>query len=153
MRTPSSIFLFLFSVWSLSSWAQRDCLENCGFEKDTLAIRANFSQQEACWNKGDLECYMEAYAPDGVIQTISRGGVTQGYQNILSGYKKNFPREKMGQLRFDQIGYTRLTDEYYYVVGRFNLSYPPSDRQFQGWFSVVMKKIDGQWLMISDHSS
>lgn len=120
---------------------------------DSTAIMLNFNKQEECWNAHDLECYVEAYYHSNDIQTISRAGVTKGYSNILRDYKTYFPADRMGQLHFDEIELKRLSDEYYYVFGRFNLNYQSPDTLYQGWFSVLMEKIDGDWYLISDHSS
>ncbi|GEM_PF-1938597 len=122
-------------------------------EEDSIAIMGNFERQEECWNNHDLDCYVEAYhdAPD--VQTVSRLGLTKGYENILNDYKTYFPEERMGKLFFDEINLKRLSDQYYYVVGRFNLVYEIPDTTIQGWFSVLMENRDGRWLMISDHSS
>ena len=120
---------------------------------DKSKIKANFDKQANCWNNADLECYMEAYAKSQDIQTISRAGVTYGYDKILSDYKKYYPKDKMGQLHFDNFGYKRLADNLYFVTGRFNLKIQGRDQLRQGYFSVVMQRINGKWLMITDHSS
>ncbi|MCB0627327.1 MAG: hypothetical protein KDC43_26275, partial [Saprospiraceae bacterium] len=61
--------------------------------------------------------------------------------------------DKMGQLHFDQLTLTPLSFEYYYAVGRYNLTYPDQEEPQQGWFSVLLRKIKGKWWMVSDHSS
>lgn len=114
-------------------------------------IQANFNRQAACWNAGDLGCYMEAYERSDSIQTVSRSGVTRGYDAILKNYQTYFPQDRMGSLSFDQFNYKKLSPDYYYVVGRFNLQY--RDQLRQGWFSVLMQRVRGKWLLISDHSS
>lgn len=120
---------------------------------DEAAIKANFKQQEICWNKGDINCYMQAYVPSDDIRTISRSGVTYGHGPISQNYRKYFPAGKMGQLHFDNMSLTRLSEQYYYVVGRFNLSFKKQNQLTQGYFSVLMEKRNGKWLMLSDHSS
>lgn len=120
-------------------------------ESDLNKINANFKEQERCWNAADLECYVKAYATTVEIKTISSLGVTKGYDNILAQYKKYFPKENMGQLHFDNVEIKKLSTQYAYVTGRYNLIYPSKDPR-RGWFSVLMQKIDGQWFIISDHS-
>ncbi|NAY91279.1 serine hydrolase [Muricauda sp. JGD-17] len=122
-------------------------------EIDDYKIRQNFKKQEACWNNADIACYMEAYATTEHIQTASRGGITYGYDNIIGNYRKYFPKERMGKLYFDNINTRRLSDNLYFVTGRFNLRFPDREDLARGWFSVNMKKINGKWLMITDHSS
>lgn len=119
---------------------------------DEKAVLDNFRQQADCWNQGDIDCYMTAYLPSDSIRTISRAGFTYGFENIRQNYLKNFPVGKMGKLHFDQISITHLGEAACYVVGRFNLAYPDRTELVQGHFSVLMQKIDGKWLMVSDHS-
>lgn len=120
---------------------------------DENLILQNFEKQEECWNKADIECYMEAYATTEVIQTTSTGGITFGYDDIIANYKRYFPSDRMGQLFFDEVKYRRLSTDLYLSTGRFNLKFKNRDELAQGWFSVVMKKIKEEWLIISDHSS
>ena len=153
-------FVFFFSTYyelfykeETSSELILICRGENQIDEDENAIRENFKKQEECWNKGSIECYMKAYFHSDSIRTISRGGVTYGYDKIEGNYLKYYPKDKMGKLHFDQMKLTRLSDEFYYVVGRFNLNYPDKDELRQGYFSVIMQKINGQWLMVSDHSS
>ncbi len=124
-----------------------------GQSKAELSILKNFEQQAACWNAADLVCYMKAYASIPAIQTISRAGVTKGYDAILAQYRQYFPTDRMGTLTFDKFQFTRISPKYYYVVGRFNLKFRQQTDVHQGYFSVLMKKIKGDWYILSDHSS
>lgn len=121
-------------------------------EEAKAGILANFKKQTACWNAGDIDCYMKGYHHSDDIRTITKRGQTWGYEAIQQQYKNSYTPEKMGQLHFDEMNMTRMSDEHFYVVGRYNLVYPNSEL-VQGWFSVIMKKIDGKWWMVSDHSS
>lgn len=118
---------------------------------DEVAILANFKQQEACWNKADIDCYMQAYYPSNDIKTISRAGVTYGYENIRRQYKQYWNAENMGQLHFDQLRLQSMTAGFYLVTGRFNLE--RGETVSRGHFSAVFQKIEGKWYMVSDHSS
>jgi len=120
---------------------------------DEALITDNFTAQENCWNNHDIECYMQAYAPFEDIQTVSRGGVRYGYDDIIGNYKKYFPKERMGNLHFDNIAMRRLSDNLYFVSGRFNLKFDGREELASGWFSATMKKLKGQWYLITDHSS
>lgn len=122
--------------------------------EDSLAILHNFEKQEACWNQNDIECYMTMYHPEVPFQTVSRMGVTVGYDSILASYNRNFPRDKMGKLHFDNLSVKCLSAKHSYAVGRFNLKFPNRERPYRGWFSVLFEKsTDGKWYMISDHAS
>ena len=120
---------------------------------DRAAVLANFQRQTECWNQGDIDCYMTGYWPSDSLRMIGRRGVTYGYEAILQNYRRAYPPDKMGQLHFDQLTLTPLSFEYYYAVGRYNLTYPDQEEPQQGWFSVLLRKIKGKWWMVSDHSS
>lgn len=115
-------------------------------------ILENFRKQEACWNKGDLVCYCEAYMKVDSVRTISSGGVTYGLDSILADYKKYWPPEKMGILHFDRLKLEKLSRKMYFVTGRFNLA-RKDGRHISGYFSAVMKKAGKKWLLYTDHSS
>ncbi|MBX2814698.1 MAG: serine hydrolase [Saprospiraceae bacterium] len=120
---------------------------------DVAAIEQNFEQQSACWNQGSHTCYMEAYATGHDIATVSRGGVTHGYQRILANYQRSFPAGRMGRLHFDEVTTRKLSDALYFVTGRFNLKFEGREELVQGWFSANMTRERGRWVMITDHSS
>ena len=122
-------------------------------EIDSVLIMKNFAAQEKCWNDGDLECYMKAYATTEEIVTLSSAGVTYGYENILGNYKKYFPEGRMGTLFFDSIRMRFLEGPYCFVYGRFNLKFEGREDLAQGYFSTICKKINGEWYLITDHSS
>jgi len=131
----------------------RNILDSHMEEIDAFLIHENFEKHEDCWNNADLQCYMEAYSNIDSIQTISRGGVTSGYDNILSNYQRYYPEGKMGKLHFDKMETRKLTDDLNFVTGRFNLDMPGRDELVQGYFSTVCRKIGGKWYIITDHSS
>ncbi len=119
--------------------------------RDKQAIRLNFRRQAACWNRGDLTCFMESYHATDSLRMVSSSGVKQGYQDILQRYIDTYPPEKMGQLSFDLLHWTPLRPDLYHIIGRYNLRDEEGKRS--GFFSVLMQRIEGRWLMVADHSS
>ncbi len=115
------------------------------------SIMENFQQQEICWNKQDMHCYCEAYADADSVRTISSAGVTYGKVQILQNYLK-WPKERMGKLHFDKMNITKMSTAYYFVTGRFNLTYP-NDEVRSGFFSAIMIKQGEAWKILTDHSS
>ena len=120
---------------------------------DEDKIRRSFDRQAHCWNSHDIECYMKAYANEETIQTISNNGIAYKTENILSDYKKRFLNEKMGQLFFDNLNLKRLSDNLYFVSGHFNIKNSGRNNPLQGWFSVNMKRIQGNWFILTNHTS
>lgn len=111
-----------------------------------------FSQQE-CWNNGDIDGFMNAYWNNDSLRFTGKNGITYGWSNTLNNYKKSYPNKaKMGQLTFtfEEIIIFSAVDAY--VLGKWHLKRKKST-DLHGYFSLVWKKIDGSWVIISDHTS
>src|SRR5688572_16652893 len=67
--------------------------------KNVKAIMEVMRQEEETWNKGDIEGYVNLYAPEDSTRMILSKGAAYGKENILAFYKKYWPKEKMGQLK------------------------------------------------------
>jgi ketosteroid isomerase-like protein len=121
--------------------------------KDVKDIVALMRTEEEVWNRGDIDAYVDLYAPGDSTRMIYNGGsgVTRGKDSILAFYKKYWPKEKMGHLTLQQDGIEKISDKYYYVSGFFTVSYP-SGKVVKGRFSGLVKKIKGRWYLYTDHS-
>lgn len=121
--------------------------------KDVKDIIALMRTEEETWNRGDIEGYVNLYAPGDSTRMIYNGGtgVTRGKDSILAFYKKYWPKERMGQLTLQHDSIEKISDEYYYVSGFFTVSYPSRD-PVKGRFSGLVKKIKGKWYLYTDHS-
>jgi ketosteroid isomerase-like protein len=119
---------------------------------DARTIINKLELQADYWNKGDLVKFMEGYWNNDSLMFIGSNGVTYGYKNTLENYKKSYPdTAAMGKLHFDFVQVKQVAPEYYYVVGKWYLKRSIGD--VSGHFTLLWKKINGQWLCISDHSS
>ena len=107
--------------------------------------------EEQAWNSGDIEAYVNLYAPEDSVRMIYSTGAVYGKENILSFYKKYWPKEKMGKLTLTHDSIERISDTYYFVSGYFNVSYP-TGKEIKGRFSGLVKKINGKWYLYTDHS-
>lgn len=137
------LLIAMFLCLSIFAFAQ---------SKDEQAIRAILAEQTAAWNRGSIDDFMKGYWKSDSLMFIGQNGVTYGYQNTLDNYKKNYSNaDKMGTLTFDLITVKRLSHEYYFVVGKWHLKRNAGD--VGGHYDLVFRKINGQWVIISDHSS
>lgn len=118
-------------------------------------IRAILEQQTKAWNSGKLEDFMEGYWQSDSLMFIGKSGLTYGWDQTLSNYRKNYSdRQKMGQLRFDIISVKPVVEnEAYFVVGKWHLQRDASIGDLQGHFSLLWKKKNGEWVIVADHSS
>lgn len=121
--------------------------------KDVKDIIALMRTEEEVWNRGDIDAYVNLYAPGDSTRMIYNGGsgITRGKDSILAFYKKYWPKEKMGHLTLRHDGIEKISKEYYYVSGFFTVSYP-SGKAVKGRFSGLVKKIKDKWYLYTDHS-
>lgn len=109
-------------------------------------------EQDESWNNGDIEGFMKTYWNNDSLMFIGKSGVTYGWNNTLNNYKKGYPNtEAMGKLNFNLIEIKKLSRKYYHVTGKWHLTRTIGD--LQGHFTILLKKVKGKWLIISDHSS
>lgn len=121
-------------------------------ETDEMVIRQLLDKQTQAWNRGDIETFMETYWKSDSLMFIGKSGVTYGWANTLNNYKKGYPdTTAMGKLSFDILVIKRLSFQYYHVVGKWHLQRSIGD--LSGHYTLLIKKIKGQWVIIADHSS
>ena len=119
---------------------------------DETAIRAVLARQASDWNRGDIPAFMVGYWPSDSLQFVSASGVTSGWQNTLDRYRQRYPdRATMGTLRFELQRISLLGREHAFVVGKFFLTRPQKG-DASGYFTLLWRKINGQWLITTDHS-
>ncbi len=109
-------------------------------------------QQTRCWNAGDLKCFMEGYWRSDSLMFIGKTGITYGYDSTLVNYRKRYPdRAAMGTLHFDVLSLEALSENVCFMVGRWSLQRSIGD--VSGHFTLLFRRIDGQWRIVKDHSS
>lgn len=136
---------FILSVWFYQVAQSQD--------KDIQEILAALKMQETAWNEGDLDKFMEVYwKSDSLIFVGGSSGVKYGWQTTLDNYKKNYPnKDAMGKLIFNIIQTQKLSADVVWLLGAWKLE--RKEDTPQGHFTLVWKKINGKWLIVSDHSS
>jgi|GEM_PF-617351 len=116
-------------------------------------IRKLLSAQEAAWNRADLDGFMEGYLPTEELRFGGGDNITWGYAETLERYKSKYDSaEKMGQLSLEVQELKLFTETDALVFGRWFLSRPATG-DANGLFTIVLEKQNGQWLIVSDHSS
>lgn len=108
--------------------------------------------QEFYWNKGDIERFMEGYWNNAELVFVGKSGPTYGYQNTLENYKKGYPnKDSMGQLHFDILHTQQWDENTIQLIGKFTLT--RKNDQPTGFFTLLFRKINDTWKIVSDHSS
>jgi ketosteroid isomerase-like protein len=127
-------------------------IEVAAQSNDETAVRKILSNQSAAWNRGDIEGFMKGYWENDSLMFIGKSGITYGWSNTLNNYKKNYPdAATMGKLSFTIISVKNLSPEYFHVIGKWHLQRTTDNPE--GYFTLLFRKIKGQWVIIADHSS
>lgn len=120
-------------------------------KNETLIVQHNMKIQEDAWNKGDIPGFMDYYWKNDSLKFIGSKGITYGWQKTLDNYLKGYPnKEAMGQLKFTILENTQLSNASIYVIGKWELS---KEKPVGGHFTLLWKKINGKWVIVSDHTS
>jgi uncharacterized protein (TIGR02246 family) len=133
----------LFFLFSINAMAQ---------SSEETAIRQLLERQTTAWNRGDVEGFMQTYWQSDSLMFIGKNGVVWGWQQTLNNYKKGYPdTAAMGKLAFDIIQIKPLSTDYYFVVGKWILKRSIGD--VGGHYTLLMRRIKGEWKIVADHSS
>ncbi len=133
----------LFLLLAIESFAQ---------SKAETTIRKILDEQTKSWNAGDIEGFMRGYWKNDSLMFIGKSGITYGWNNTLNNYKKGYPdTTAMGKLSFNIISVKKLSKKYYQVVGKWHLKRSIGD--LAGHYTLLLKKINGEWVIVADHSS
>jgi ketosteroid isomerase-like protein len=120
--------------------------------KDWAQIQMVLEKQSQAWNKGDIEGYMQGYWNSPDLKFIGKNGITMGWQGTLERYKKSYPdKQTMGNLSFELLHHEPIGKQHYQVIGQWKLLREKDI--LEGHFTLLWKKINGKWYVISDHSS
>ena len=119
-------------------------------QKEVLAL---LHEQDACWNRGDLDGFMQTYWQSDSLMFIGSSGINYGYDATLKNYYKRYPdRDAMGQLTFTILKLNRISNDSYFVIGKWFLK-REKNGDVGGHFTLLWKKIKGEWVIVADHSS
>lgn len=120
--------------------------------KDEQSIRSILASQTESWNKGDIDGFMKGYWHSDSLLFVGKTGPTYGYQQTLLNYKKNYPdAAAMGQLEFSILKVQKLSGDTYFVLGKWALTRTKGN--VSGHYTLLFKKINGEWEIVVDHSS
>ncbi|MCH2213560.1 MAG: DUF4440 domain-containing protein [Flavobacteriales bacterium] len=125
------------------------CYPTSGAEEEIAKV---LMKQQSSWNQGDIPGFMNHYFNDKKLTFASASGLTRGHQKVLERYLKNYDSpEKMGELTFNMLDFRELSDDSAFVIGEWALKREGDNPS--GYFTLVWKKINGEWKIIHDHTS
>jgi len=105
------------------------------------------------WNKGYISGFMEYYEKSEDLKFIGKNGITSGWKATLQRYLTTYPdQETMGNLTFDIKEIDVTAGKTAWILGKWQLVRPKKG-DVGGYFTILMKKIKGRWLIVRDHTS
>jgi len=148
-----TLFLMLFILFTSGIiHSQKIDSPTSTYECSKKEITTMVLQQAEDWTKGDIEAFMQGYIKSESLKFVGSSGLTYGWQQTFENYKKNYPtKEHTGTLTFKLLEFDQLADDVFLVIGEFHLKRTVGDAN--GMFSIILKRIKGEWKIIADHSS
>lgn len=119
---------------------------------DRVAITKILDAQQANWNEGNVDAFLEGYWHSADLTFSGASGIARGWDGVLARYKKNYPdREAMGHLDFYELEFRFLGQDAALVLGHWHLSRAQGD--IGGVFSLVWQRFPEGWRIVHDHTS
>ena len=143
------IFSFSFTllcVISVSSYSQN--LK----KKDSLMILNVLNEQKIAWNDNNINNFMQGYLKSDKLVFSGSNGPVFGWNFVKDRYLKTYStKELMGYLSFEINDLFLITKKVAILLGKFNLQ--RKNEKLSGYFTLIFKKISGNWYIVSDHTS
>jgi uncharacterized protein (TIGR02246 family) len=120
---------------------------------DEAAIRAVLTEQDAAWNRGDLDGFMKGYWDDDELTFYSGGDVRKGYKALRERYRQNYQAEgkEMGKLTFSDLDVKETGGGWATARGRWKVV--TSKETLEGLFTLVLRRFAEGWRIVHDHTS
>ena len=116
---------------------------------ETAAIVAVLNAQDTAWNRGDIDAFMDGYWRSPELRFASGGNITRGWDETNARYHRVYGTpELMGMLTTTDYEIVILSPDAAIAHGAWMLE-RDGDRP-SGLYTLVMRKIDGEWLIVSD---
>lgn len=118
------------------------------------AVESMLQASAAAWNRGDFEGFIDDYLPDSETTYLGGGGLVVGYDSIGARFAPWFqPGVERGRLHFEELRVRRLGTEHALATARFVLTGPDGRRLSSGPFTLVLRRVEGNWRILHDHTS
>jgi ketosteroid isomerase-like protein len=112
-------------------------------------VRAVMEMQQAAWNRGDIDAFMDGYERAESTTFVSGDELTRGWQTVLDRYKRRYTsKELMGMLTFSDLDIQSLNADHAVVDGRWKLT--RANDTPHGRFTLLFKRTGNGWRIVHD---
>ena len=135
----------------LLAFATAACGRNMKNDNDRViqSIRSVMEAQQAAWNRGDVDGFMEGYERAATTTFVSGDEITRGWQTVLDRYKQRYNSPaQMGTLTFSDLEIQSLSPSYAIANGRWRLS--RANDTPHGRFTLLFRQTSAGWRIIHD---
>jgi ketosteroid isomerase-like protein len=113
------------------------------------AIHAVLEAQQAAWNRGDIDGFMDGYDRAETTTFVSGDELTRGWQTVLDRYKQHYKsRDEMGTLAFSELTIEPITAESAVADGRWQLK--RANDSPHGRFTLLFRHVNNNWRIVHD---
>jgi uncharacterized protein (TIGR02246 family) len=120
-------------------------------------VGAMLVRAAANWNRGNLDAFVDDYLPVDSTTYIGSRGVLRGPAAIRAAYAPRFAAgATRDSLSFVLLDVDPLAPDVANVIAHYVLARRVGARDSvtaQGPTSLVMRRVDGRWRIVHDHSS
>jgi ketosteroid isomerase-like protein len=142
----SALVLFASTLASAQAAGRQDRANAFAQIRNVLRV------QQAAWNRGDIDAFMNGYARSRSTTFVSEDTVRRGWETVRDRYRKKYSDcAKMGLLTFSDLEITSLGSDAAVVLGRWKLK--RAQDQPHGRFTLILRRLPEGWRIVHDHTS
>jgi len=154
-----SLPAMLVAVLLVAAGCWVESAENAELERTSSEVRLEsrvdsmLEQSAGAWNRGDLEGFMSVYLQSSETSYVGGSGLRTGYDAIHQRYAPLF-REGASRdsLRFEELRVRSIDEDVAVGTARWVL-HRDNRVTGSGPFTLVLRRVDGSWKIVHDHSS
>ena len=142
--------MFLLLAIGLAQTSHADA----GNASARAAVEQVLHDQQAAWNRHNLDAFMAGYWNSPDLTFFSGGKEQHGWQATIDRYKATYtsPGHEMGTLDFSDLRIEPLGPDAAFVRGSWKLTLSDGKTP-HGLFTLVFRKFPDGWKIIHDHTS
>ena len=115
----------------------------------TQSIRGVMEAQQAAWNRGDIDGFMQGYERAETTTFVSGDEITRGWQTVLDRYKQRYNSPgRMGMLSFSELEIQSVSPNYALADGRWQLT--RANDAPHGRFTLIFRETKDGWRIVHD---
>ncbi len=125
-----------------------------GDDSGKAAINKVIQDQQAAWNRKDLEGFMSGYWNSPALTFFSGARESKGWDAAIDRYRKNYQGtgHEMGHLEFSNLRIEMLGSNAAFVRGEFKLTMSDGKKP-RGLFTLIFRKLPEGWKVVHDQSA